>query len=204
MIYLLVLLLATVVASVIVRGPVGPHQVTYSVKALTDTRRWGSSIPLAKPHKRRILISIFSPLNKNADCHLAQPLSYLPPATATTYGGVLESLGLPNYLLDGFELQFCQPLSHEPKSDIDYPVVIFSPGFGNSRLLSSAQAQSLASHGYTVITVDHPYEATIVEFPSGEVVYGYNLTDFNNDLAEKFVKVSNFMSAIYSYEMVHG
>lgn len=58
-----------------------------------------------------------------------------------------------------------------------WPTVIYWPGFSASKLLASAQAQSLAAQGNIVITVDHPYEATVVEFPDGEVVYGFNMTD---------------------------
>lgn len=44
---------------------------------------------------------------------------------------------------------------------------MFSPGLSASRLLYSAQARALASYGYIVITLDHPYDALFVEFPDG-------------------------------------
>jgi hypothetical protein len=51
----------------------------------------------------------------------------------------------------------------------DWPVVLFSPGFGTSRELNTAQLEDLASRGYVVVSVDPTYE-TLVEFPSGRVV----------------------------------
>lgn len=71
-----------------------------------------------------------------------------------------------------------------------YPVVIVSPGHTVSRLLYSAQARALASHGYIVITVDHPYDPWIVEFPDGTEIPGFN---FSSDISvtERLVEVTN-------------
>jgi dienelactone hydrolase len=51
----------------------------------------------------------------------------------------------------------------------DWPVVLFSPGFGTSRELNTAQLEDLASRGYVVVSFDHTYEAP-VEFPGGRAV----------------------------------
>jgi dienelactone hydrolase len=48
------------------------------------------------------------------------------------------------------------------------PVVLFSPGWGVSRVIYQALAEDLASHGYLVIAVDHTGE-TPVEFPDGRI-----------------------------------
>lgn len=199
MLPLLIFTFSTIASCVLVRGPTGKHPLAYTVETLTDEARWDPLAPTENLHKRRIAVSIFLPLDidTNGEGQLEEPIPYLPPATATTYRVIVESLGLPKYLLDGFELQFCQkPSQNSNSSNPEFPVIIFSPGFGASRLLSSAQAQSLASHGFTVITVDHPYDATIVEFPSGEVVYGFNISDFSDELAETLVKVSELYPAI--------
>lgn len=51
-----------------------------------------------------------------------------------------------------------------------YPVVLFSHGHGSSRGLGTALIEELASRGYVVVAVDHPYDAGAVEFPDGRVV----------------------------------
>lgn len=193
MILILVFIFSAIASCNVVRGPSGIHPVAYTVEALTDEARWDPLAPAGEPHKRRIVVSTFSPLDDiDGESQPGEPIPYLPHATATMYKVILESLELPNYLFDGFELQFHQSTSQKiNSSSSEYPVIIFSPGFATSRLLSSAQAQSLASHGFTVITVDHPYDATVVEFPNGEVVYGYNISDFSDDLAETLVEVRN-------------
>ena len=52
---------------------------------------------------------------------------------------------------------------------------MFSPGAGTSRLYYGALAQSLASSGYAV-TIDHPYDADVVEFLDGTLVFNANIT----------------------------
>jgi dienelactone hydrolase len=50
-----------------------------------------------------------------------------------------------------------------------WPVVLFSPGGGTSREENTAQSEDLASRGYVVVSLDHTYEAPVVEFPGGRV-----------------------------------
>ena len=57
-----------------------------------------------------------------------------------------------------------------------YPLVIFSPGLGNSRHMYNAIAQSVASFGYVVATIDHPYDAEFIEFPDGTIIKAANIT----------------------------
>ncbi len=51
----------------------------------------------------------------------------------------------------------------------DWPVVLFSPGFGASREENTALIEDLASRGYVVVSFDHTYEAPVVEFPDGRL-----------------------------------
>jgi hypothetical protein len=51
-----------------------------------------------------------------------------------------------------------------------YPLLLFSPGFGEYSLTYSAMLEELASHGYVVAAIDHPYDATCVVFPDGRSV----------------------------------
>src|SRR3989442_13336699 len=50
------------------------------------------------------------------------------------------------------------------------PVVLFSPGFGVERELYAGLVEDLASHGYVVVAIAHPHDASIVQFPDGHVV----------------------------------
>jgi pimeloyl-ACP methyl ester carboxylesterase len=47
------------------------------------------------------------------------------------------------------------------------PVLIFSPGGGMVREVYAAQLGDLASHGYVVGAISHPYDAIVTVFPDG-------------------------------------
>jgi predicted dienelactone hydrolase len=51
-----------------------------------------------------------------------------------------------------------------------FPVLVFSHGFGETSLTYAGQLTDLASHGYVVFAVEHPYDAFAVWFPDGHVV----------------------------------
>jgi dienelactone hydrolase len=50
------------------------------------------------------------------------------------------------------------------------PVVIFSPGYGAPRAVYTGLATQLASRGFVVFVLDHPYESAVTVLPDGEVV----------------------------------
>src|SRR2546423_1634478 len=50
------------------------------------------------------------------------------------------------------------------------PVVLYSPGAGDPRTWETTVVQDLASRGYLVVTIDHTYDSSEVEFPGGRVV----------------------------------
>jgi len=51
-----------------------------------------------------------------------------------------------------------------------FPVVLFSPGFGTHPLFYSAMLEELASHGFIVASICHPYSTGVTVFPDGRVV----------------------------------
>ncbi len=50
------------------------------------------------------------------------------------------------------------------------PVLIFSPGGGMIRELYASQLEDLASHGYVVAALTHPYDGFVTVFPDGSHV----------------------------------
>ena len=72
-------------------------------------------------------------------------------------------------------LQFMRseiPLDAEPLKDQNpFPVVILSPGNGTNIEFYSSLASELASHGYIVIGINHPYDVPAVELSNGEVAH---------------------------------
>lgn len=50
------------------------------------------------------------------------------------------------------------------------PVLIFSPGAGMARELYSVQMEDLATHGYIVAAISHPYDAVVSVLPDGRFI----------------------------------
>lgn len=63
---------------------------------------------------------------------------------------------------------------------VKYPVLIFSHGMVGSRNQNTFQAEELASHGYIVVAVDHPYYAAATVFSDGRVAESTISTDVNS------------------------
>ena len=50
------------------------------------------------------------------------------------------------------------------------PVLIFSPGGGMAREVYTAQMEDLASHGYIIAAISHPYDAILTVLPGGQSI----------------------------------
>jgi predicted dienelactone hydrolase len=59
------------------------------------------------------------------------------------------------------------PLARAPSP---FPVLIFSPSWNGGRGQNTFQTEELASHGFVVAGIDHPYGTDLTIFPDGRVV----------------------------------
>ena len=176
----------------VVLKPNGTYGVNFNVLKLTDTSR--NNEPLAHSNESRsVLVSAFYPSAPADKCkpHLAD---YVPAAAVPLFDALGTTFGIPNGTFGRIRLATCADEPHVTARIHELPLVIFSPGFGASRLVYSTFAQQLASQGHLVVTIDHPYDSVIVQFPDGGVVRGIPLpstTDPNvlNEFATPFVAV---------------
>jgi dienelactone hydrolase len=141
-----------------VPAPTGAFHVGTRSIALTDRARREPQVP-NKP--RSLVIQMWYPAAGGT-----RPASYMPPAVARF---LASSAGVQTALLESVKLDAMAdavPLTRRG----GWPVVLFSPGFGVERELYAGLVEDLASHGYVVVAIDHPHDASIVEFPDGHVV----------------------------------
>lgn len=89
-------------------------------------------------------------------------LGQLPPSVA----------GLPRFILRHYDrIDTRAVVDAVPSGDrAKWPVVLFSPGYGAPRAAYAGLASALASRGYVVLAVDHPYEAAVTQLADGRVV----------------------------------
>ncbi|KAI2633936.1 hypothetical protein GGS21DRAFT_120097 [Xylaria nigripes] len=120
-----------------------------------------------------------------------QPKPYLNPETAAFYessnnytAGTLASLTS--------SVQENAPFL-DRREDGVYPTILFGPGgAGPPTEGSTILLSELASYGYTVVGLDHPFEQPFLRFPNGTAVAGVDV-DFNN---------ADVIGAIYQTRLV--
>lgn len=190
------LLFTATSATKMVPPPTGPFSVAMKVQALTDTNRFETQNPNNHTAFRRVMVSVFLPVDKRvADhtCHTDR-VPYMPLPVSEYYAKSIENANISPDTFSSFELELCGlaqiPSCAKGPSKKKYPVVLFSPGIFDSRLMYGAMARSLASNGYVVVTVDHPYETNFVEFPDGTGVHGIIFPTNDTIGVQKLTQVS--------------
>src|SRR5436305_2377386 len=148
-------------ASAIIPKPSGPYGVSLRMMKLTDSRRLDPFSP--RIHLRNVMISAFYPGASANQCS-ASFVDYMPPATAAIEDQYYGQYGLPNGTFESPKLSLCKESVHMAGQIQDFPIILFSPGLGNSRLLYSALAQCIGIFGYLVVSIDHTYTAYAEEY----------------------------------------
>ncbi|RGP79423.1 platelet-activating factor acetylhydrolase [Fusarium longipes] len=182
----LITLFAIVGASraLLVPPPEGPYNVAVKHFELVDLSRIDHFAP--EPNiTRRIMVSAYLPVEARRRCK-AHIVPYMPSLTASVFGELGATLGLPQGTIESFNMEFCDISTIKPmethRRGREFPVAIFSPGAQGSRFVYGGMARSLASLGYLVFTLDHTYETLVVEFPDGSAAYETTRSRNTSDL----------------------
>ena len=151
---------------VLLPKPDGAFEVGLGTMELIDNSRlqlFADSV-----QQRHFMVSLFYPVHSRES---TTPANYMPPETAAFEDGselsTTGSAGLvsPNGTFERLALQVAE--SPQTQGTLDFPIVLFSPGEATTRLFYSVIAQTIASSGYIVITIDAPHDVDIVEYPDG-------------------------------------
>ena len=154
---------------VLLPKPDGAFEVGLGTMELIDKSRlqlFADSV-----QQRHFMVSLFYPVHSRKS---TTPANYMPPETAAFEDGselsTTGSAGLisPNGTFERLALQVAGK-STQTQGTLDFPIVLFSPGEATTRLFYSVIAQTIASSGYIVITIDAPHDVDIVEYPDGSV-----------------------------------
>jgi len=147
--------------------PTGPYQIGTITLDLTDNSRLElySSDPDAP---RRFLVQVWYPAEPSEGAKQAPWMEHadqVAPAIAAW-------IDLPGFFLDHIRYARSDAYESAPlvKSSGGYPLLLFSHGWGGFRAQSSFLMQELASHGYVVAALEHPYGSVMTVFPDGQVV----------------------------------
>jgi predicted dienelactone hydrolase len=150
----------------------GDYAVSQTHYDLTDSSR--EEIFTEDPNdKREIVLTVYYPANPAPDAETA------PYMSDTLKQAVIQQLGLPDALLN----VETHTSTDQPAAQGEFPLLIFSPGFGNLTAFYTSLLEDVASHGYIVAAIWHPYSTTMVGFDDGRVAVinqlGSDLSDEN-------------------------
>lgn len=154
-------------AQVVNRGQLGPYPVTFSEHEIRTNR----SDPFGlSSQPRRLMVTVYQPQLDVFVCPAENQINvpYVPAAVAAGFeqltGGLISS-----EIFETFQLVNCTRAPSNTEADCSSPIVLFSHGLQGSRFLYTSSLQAVASSGYTVIAIDHTYDAIAVVFPDGTI-----------------------------------
>ncbi|MEU4270458.1 hypothetical protein [Streptomyces sp. NPDC026092] len=142
-------------------APTGPYPVGATTLHLVDPSRndpWAPEIGV-----REVMVTVLHP---------ARTVRGYPRAPQLTPGeaGLFTFLAPAVHGLPEAGVDWAATLTHThpgaPVARGRRPVLLYSPGGGEARTMGTSLAEELASHGWVVVTVDHPGDASQVEFPA--------------------------------------
>lgn len=147
-----------------VPAPHGPYPVGTLTAELTDLSR--KELYSGRDEPRRFLIQIWYPAQPPPAG--AQPAAWMPEARLVA-PAIADYLELPHFFLDHLALAKTSSYENLPAnlSGAPYPLLIFSHGWNGFRQQSTFLMQELASQGYVVVALEHPYGARLTVFPDG-------------------------------------
>ena len=145
--------------------PSGPYEVGSQVLYWEDVGRdeWFTARP---DDKRRLVVQVWYP----TDAPSGQPMPYLLNADQRIES-LANQLNMWPPLINHMREVQSNSYANAPlmaRSDADrFNLLVFSHGLGGTRNQNAVQAEHLASHGYVVMSSDHPYDSYLTIFADG-------------------------------------
>ncbi|MUL42937.1 alpha/beta hydrolase [Streptomonospora sp. PA3] len=145
--------------------PTGPYAVGRADWHLVDESRGHPWVEDAE--QRDLMVSVWYPAEEGG----GERAPYMSGAVADVMAGRLEQAGLSRGSVDFAGSAANARIGADVARGAGrLPVLLYSHGFNQSRYQATAQLEELASRGYAVVAMDHPYEAEAVELPSGRIL----------------------------------
>ncbi|MEM7715907.1 MAG: hypothetical protein AAF349_20420 [Cyanobacteria bacterium P01_A01_bin.68] len=163
--------------------PSGDYSVGTVSYYFVDSHR--EEIYTPDPNDRReLMVRVWYPSEKLSGGNLAPYLSKaLIKAIALSWDTSTEDLS------DSFITTPTHSIINAPiaQTKSNYPVLLFSHGFGILPEFNTINAEQLASQGYVVVSINHTYDSAASIFPNGRVITQSPV--FYTDDKSKFMKL---------------
>lgn len=156
------------------KGPYGVGQIKYN---WIDSSRKELNAQDHEHPNRELMVYVYYPTNKS-DARTP----YNSDAAESTIDFLSNTCKLPRFVFSGIKFikTYSQPdapitsvfvkTMSDKQSQMPFPVIIFSHGGGVVAQQYTYMLEELASHGFIVVGINHPYNAATVRYPDGRVI----------------------------------
>lgn len=145
--------------------PTGPYAIGTSELRFTDTLR-EELFTEAPDDAREILVRVSYPAMKSG------ALDRLPHDTIPSIPALIVGALWPNTITASWGAMATHAKRNAPLAAAEqpYPVLIFSHGMGAYSEQNTALVEHLASHGYVVMAINHPFLSSGFRFADGSMI----------------------------------
>jgi pimeloyl-ACP methyl ester carboxylesterase len=114
--------------------------------------------------KRKLVLQVWYPTTQTGE-----PYPYIDNPDLRIFP-ISKQLELPPFLIRHITQVKTNSLLNAPiVKNQNFPLIIFSHGLGGMKVQNSIQCELLASHGFVVVAIDHPYDANITIFENNHI-----------------------------------
>lgn len=166
---LVFLLVVSVFLQLDLPAPTGPYAVGQTVFRWEDPSR-PEELTDDPNDFREVIALIWYP----AEGETGTTSPYFPELS-TVSNALVESGEVEPWAVFGLQLMRSQNLlnANPVKNDVPYPILILSPGNATNIEFYNTLASEIASHGYIVVGINHPYDVAAVELSNHDVAQYY-------------------------------
>lgn len=179
--------------------PSGPEAIGTLTIELTDHER-AETYGQSPGGARRLVAQVWYP---------ALPVTDTEPAIWSedwdiVAPGMSNLLGLPSWFLNHTRFTESHSFPAAPIAPGTFPVVVYSHGWTGFRTIAINQIESLVSHGFMVVAVDHTYGAVATRFEDGEVAeYDPAALPEEEDVAEDvYIEAGQNLLEVFTGDLV--
>jgi predicted dienelactone hydrolase len=157
-------------------APSGPNAFGYREFHLIDQDR-PEDMSADASDVREVIVKVWYPAEPDADA-IGKPYWKNADVMSAELVKSLE-LPLPSFLLSHLDQieTHAIPEAALKTSDDELPVLVYSHGSGLYAEQSTILMEELASHGYVIFAIDHPYNSLATIYPNGRIITSQEYAD---------------------------
>jgi dienelactone hydrolase len=148
-------------------APTGPYATGTRILPFTDTNRIEDAEP-SRTHPRELVAQVWYPALASTN-----PRAPYRRRSETTFFSSYQSVSWTRSRYDA------------PVDGTNLPLLLYNPGWNGRRTQDTMLTEDLASHGYIVVAIDHPYNSGPVALPDGRVIRPLPAPELSDDVTPK-------------------